>query len=116
MTFFTIVEVAVGLWLIAVCSIPLLLYYLFATEFIGERKIDGSLPVAGTMLLVAANLLSNPPFVSAAGGLSIGAGIVVFGLNILLVVHRHSPHGLDQVLLGSLTPRQPTVAEEFSEP
>lgn len=50
--FFDAIGVATGLWLTTVVATPLLLYYLFATEVIGARKVEVSERIDGAFLLV----------------------------------------------------------------
>jgi hypothetical protein len=68
--------------------------------------IDGSLILLGTILLVGSDLLYTIPAVAAGGGVLIALGVIVFVLNMLLVLRRHSQHSLDQLILGTLTPRK----------
>jgi hypothetical protein len=73
---------------------------LAATDFV--------LVSSGTTLLVATNFVDVPQWVIALAGILVALGLVVFLSNMLLVVHRHSPYTLDQIVLGSLTPRRST--------
>lgn len=52
LTFFDAAVVAAALWGATVVAAPLLLYYLFATEFIGAGKVDVSERIDGAFLLV----------------------------------------------------------------
>lgn len=69
--------------------------------------VDGSLILLGTILLVGSDLLYTIPAVAAGGGVLITLGVIVFVVNMLLVLRRHSQHSLDQLILGTLTPRKP---------
>jgi len=66
---------------------------------------DFALVLGGTGLLVAADIAVADTRLTALGGLLVLAGVVVFLANMALVVRRHSPHSVDQVLLGRVTPR-----------
>jgi hypothetical protein len=68
--------------------------------------IDGSLILLGTILLVGSDILSVVSAVAAVGGVLITLGCVLFTVNMLLVLRRHSHHTLDRVILGTLTPRE----------
>ncbi|WP_302080754.1 hypothetical protein [Salinibaculum rarum] len=71
---------------------------------------DGTLLGSGTLLLVATDWFRFSPTMQAIGGALVGLGILVFGANMLLVIHAHSPHPLSRILLGSLDPRtEPTA-------
>ncbi|WP_226043179.1 tellurite resistance/C4-dicarboxylate transporter family protein [Natrinema sp. DC36] len=50
--FFEAIEIATALWVTTVVATPLLLYYLFATAFIGARKTAVSERIDGAFLLV----------------------------------------------------------------
>ena len=52
LSLFDVVPVATALWIATVVVTPLLLYYLFATEFIGARKANVSERIDGAFLLV----------------------------------------------------------------
>jgi len=52
LSLFDVVPVATALWIATIVVTPLLLYYLFATEFIGARKADVSERIDGAFLLV----------------------------------------------------------------
>ena len=67
--------------------------------------LDFALLLGGTLLLVASEQL-GVELLTVAGGILVTLGVVVFTANMLLVIHRHSPHTLDQVVFGSLTPRR----------
>jgi hypothetical protein len=67
--------------------------------------IDAILLFTGTVLLVGTDLVYQRPAATAAGGALISLGILVFTTNMVLVLRRHSPHSLDRIVLGSLTPR-----------
>jgi hypothetical protein len=64
---------------------------------------DGTLWVAGTVLLVGSSWLPSPA--AAVGGVALTVSVLVFTTNLALVVHRHGPDPLDRVLLGALSPR-----------
>lgn len=79
--------------------------------------IDGVFVFAGTAVLVGTDVFDLPSAVAGVGGVSVGLGMLVFSANMLLVVRHHSPHALDRVVLGSLSPRSaPAHAEETSAP
>ena len=67
---------------------------------------DFVLVLGGTGLLVFSDITRVDSRLAAIGGVLVAAGIVVFLTNMLLVVRRHSPHSLDQIVLGSFPPRQ----------
>ncbi|WP_254829318.1 hypothetical protein [Haloglomus salinum] len=74
---------------------------------------DAALLVSGLGALVAAERLRLPVLVQAIGGVLVSLGVLVFGTNMLLVVHEHSPHSVGHILFGALDPRrEPTPAEE----
>jgi len=66
--------------------------------------VDATLLVWGTVLLVGSDWFDAS--VTAAAGMLLFLGVVVFTANMVLVLHRHGPHSLDRVLLGSLSPRR----------
>ncbi|EMA46308.1 hypothetical protein [Halococcus saccharolyticus] len=74
--------------------------------------IDFVAVVLGTALLVLAERLSLPAISWALGGVSTVVGFCVFVGNMLLVIHKHSPHGIWGTLfpisvLGQNTPPEP---------
>ena len=77
---------------------------------------DATLLVAGTGLIVAADLFAVPEFAGTAGGTLVALGVVVFGANMLLVLLDHSPNSLDRILLGSFSPRRGHSGEEEDAP
>jgi hypothetical protein len=81
---------------------------LAATDFV--------LVLSGTTLLVGTNLFDSSQWIVAMAGSLVTLGLVVFLINMLLVVHRHSPYTLDQIVFGSLSPRQATDDDEQSHP
>jgi hypothetical protein len=77
---------------------------------------DFALVLSGTTLLVGTDLVDVSQWVVALAGVLVALGLVIFLANMLLVVHRHSPYTLDQIVLGSLTPRQPTGNDDEQSP
>ncbi|WP_276259041.1 hypothetical protein [Haloglomus litoreum] len=76
---------------------------------------DAALLVTGLVALVAAEWLRLPATIQGIGGVLVSIGVLVFGTNMLLVIHEHSPHSVGRILLGALDPRrEPTPAEEVS--
>lgn len=75
---------------------------------------DGVLVASGTLLLVLAEWFRLSPAVSLAGGGLVSLGIVAFSANMLLVLHRHSPHSVRRILLGSLYPERESASPERS--
>ena len=73
---------------------------------------DATLLVAGTLLLVLADLSLLPSLAFGLGGALVTLGIVVFGANMLLVIRDHSPHSVGRILLGSLDPRRRESPDE----
>jgi len=71
--------------------------------------------VTGTTLLVAADLLALGARLTGLGGVLVAVGVAVLLVNLLLVVRAHSPHTLDQIVFGALTPRR-TEQETESTP
>lgn len=67
--------------------------------------VDGTLLFFGTALFVASEWMAADPVFSSVAGVLFVTGVVVFILNMLLVLRRHSPDHLDEVVLGSLSPR-----------
>ena len=68
--------------------------------------IDGTLLFVGTVLLVGSDVRETVPVVALVGGVLVSLGVIVFTVNMLLVLRRHSPHSVDRIVLGSLSPRQ----------
>ncbi|ELZ10767.1 hypothetical protein C479_08148 [Halovivax asiaticus JCM 14624] len=54
----------------------------------------------GTAALVASDFLTLPEGVATAGGITVGVGAALFVANMGLVLYRHSPDGLGQILFG----------------
>ncbi|WP_367176252.1 hypothetical protein [Haloarcula rubripromontorii] len=73
---------------------------------------DGTLLAAGTLALVATDLLGLPTVVGGLGGGLVALGVVVFASNMLLVIHKHSPHSLGRVVFGSLDPRDRSTVDD----
>ena len=100
--FFEVISVATALWLTTVVTTPLLLYYLFATEFIGARKTAVSERINGAFLLVIVcmqslavlgGLLSSelPLYAADIVLLSMsyfGAGYVLYFIVVTVVTYR----------------------------
>ncbi|WP_224338176.1 tellurite resistance/C4-dicarboxylate transporter family protein [Haloprofundus halobius] len=94
--------VATALWVTTVVATPLLLYYLFATEFIGARKADVSERIDGAFLLVIVcmqslavlgGLLADalPAYADVTVLLSMsyfGSGYVLYFIVITVVTYR----------------------------
>jgi len=79
--------------------------------------VDFALLLGGTVLIVASDLGGFGSAVAAVGGLSVVLGVGIFATNMLRVVHEHSPHSLDRVVLGSLSPRrEATPNDEATQP
>ncbi|WP_181692781.1 hypothetical protein [Natronomonas sp. LN261] len=68
--------------------------------------VDGTLLFAGTVLLVVSEWVAFGPVAVGIGGALFTLGVVVFTANMLLVLRRHSPDTLDEVVFGSLSPRR----------
>jgi len=77
--------------------------------------IDGVCLAGGSALIVGAALfaVAGPPVL--LGGVLVGVGVVVFVINILLVILRHSPHPIDRIVLGSISPRRTDGLDEAAE-
>lgn len=74
---------------------------------------DFLLVLGGTILIVVSNVGGLDSIVTGIGGVLVGLGAVVFATNMVLVLHKHSPQSLDQILLGSISPRRdPSESEE----
>ncbi|SDJ68908.1 hypothetical protein SAMN05216226_107129 [Halovenus aranensis] len=67
---------------------------------------DFALTLSGTALLAGTSLVGGPQWLVGLGGVLLILGLCAVLANLLLVVRRHSPHTLDQIVLGSLTPRR----------
>lgn len=78
--FFEAIGIATILWLTAVLVTPLLLYYLFVTEFIGAQKSAVSERVDGAFLLVIVCMQS----LAVLGGL-LSAELPAYGSDIVLL-------------------------------
>lgn len=66
--------------------------------------VDGSLLLAGTVALVASEILVEHTAVAIAGGLLLTLGVCAFVTNMLLVLYRHSAHSFRRILFGKLLP------------
>jgi hypothetical protein len=77
--------------------------------------LDFGFLVAGTAALVLSDALVSDTRLAMAGGVLVTLGILVFLMNMLLVVHRHSPQSFDVVLVGSLSPRHDTSVDKSDE-
>ncbi|WP_137285741.1 hypothetical protein [Halorussus salinisoli] len=71
---------------------------LAATDFV--------LLLVGTAVIVVSDVGGFGSALTTVGGISVGLGVVVFTTNVLLVIREHSPHSLDRVVLGSMSPRR----------
>ena len=78
--------------------------------------VDGSLLAVGTALLVGWNLLWGWSPLAMAGGLLVVVGVLAFTANVLLVIHRHSPHSIARIVFGGLVPGEPIGPAEHSVP
>jgi hypothetical protein len=76
--------------------------------------LDFLLMLAGTVAVVVWESGLGPQVVGTTGGVLIVCGVLLFVTNIGLVVHRHSPHSLSNLLVGMADTRQPEPPE--SEP
>lgn len=102
LSFFNAVEVATVLWLTTVIATPILLYYLFATEFIGTQKAAVSERIDGAFLLVIVCMQSlamlGAPLSDALTGYAsgiillsmsyFGSGYVLYFIVITIVTYR----------------------------
>jgi hypothetical protein len=77
--------------------------------------VDGSCLVAGSALLVGSNLFGVAGPAAFLGALLVSAGVAVFVGNILLVIVRHSPHPIDRIVLGSISPRRTGGLDEAAD-
>jgi hypothetical protein len=68
--------------------------------------LDFWLLLGGTSLLAVSDLADLKSGITGIAGGLISVGIVVFLVNMALVVRRHSPHSLDRIVFGSMTPRR----------
>ena len=68
--------------------------------------IDGTFLFSGTVLLVVSGRFGLGAAVAAVAGSLVILGILTFTGNMLLVLRRHSPHTLDRIVLGALSPRR----------
>ncbi|GAB7011667.1 hypothetical protein [Halorubrum trueperi] len=66
--------------------------------------LDGVLLGGGSALIVGSNLLDVAGTPTLLGGLLVSVGVVAFVSNMVLVLVRHSPHSLDQIVFGSFSP------------
>jgi tellurite resistance protein TehA-like permease len=103
-SFFDAAVPAAALWLAMVVATPLLLYFLFFTEFVGDRKtavserIDGafllvvvcmqSLAVLGALLSNAGPLANHVDAVVLLSASYFGAGVVLYVVVVTVVTYR----------------------------
>ncbi|MFC7058439.1 hypothetical protein [Halovenus salina] len=66
---------------------------------------DFALITAGAALLAGTTLVDGPQLLVGLAGMLVALGLGAFLVNMLLVVRRHSPQTLDEIIFGSLTPR-----------
>jgi hypothetical protein len=83
--------------------------------------VDLTLLLGGTVLLVAGDWFGLPDVFFGVAGALVTLGASVFVVNLLLVVHRHSPVPIHRVLIGSVGPSAGSTAtgtdgEEESTP
>jgi hypothetical protein len=71
---------------------------------------DATALIAGTVILVVSELGELSTIVQGIGGSLVSFGLVVFGLNMVLVIRNHSPHPLGRILCGSLYPHNEQTA------
>ncbi|TKX55924.1 hypothetical protein EXE42_01725 [Halorubrum sp. SP3] len=85
---------------------------------------DGTLLFAGTALVVAADLLAGASGTTLGGGARgpalagmslVTLGVVVFAVNALSVIRRHSPGTLVRVALGRFAPRGAVAGADASD-
>ena len=81
---------------------------LAATDFV--------LVSTGTALLIGTNHVTVSQWLVGLAGTLVAVGLLVFLANMLLIVHRHSQYTLDQIILGSLTPRGTSNDDDQSSP
>jgi hypothetical protein len=74
--------------------------------------LDFWLLLSGMVMLSISDLADLDPRITGIAGGLISVGIVVFLVNMVLVVHRHSPHSLDRIVFGSMTPRREQTDDE----
>ncbi|MFD1571041.1 cbb3-type cytochrome c oxidase subunit I [Halorubrum laminariae] len=67
---------------------------------------DGILLGAGSALIVGSNLFEVAGTPALLGGALVSLGVVAFVSNMAFVVVRHSPHSIDQIVLGAFSPRR----------
>jgi len=72
--------------------------------------LDGALLSGGTAVLVLSSLQGLSAAVVGVGGALVFGGAAVFCANVVLVLRRHSPHGLDYLLLGAAATLPAVVA------
>jgi len=77
--------------------------------------IDGTLLGSGTALIVGSNLFKISGTPALIGGLLVAIGVVAFVSNMLLVLVCHSPYPIDQIVLGSFSPRQTRGLDEITK-
>ncbi|MEF8842204.1 MAG: hypothetical protein V5A62_11350 [Haloarculaceae archaeon] len=77
--------------------------------------VDFVLLAGGTTTLVAADLLSLPSIAPALGGIFVLAGALLFLINIVWVVRKHSPHSLAGVLFDTFQAEQDSSSDESIE-
>jgi hypothetical protein len=77
--------------------------------------VDGMLLGGGSALIVGANLLEVTGAPALLGGLLVGVGVMAFVFTMILVLVRHSPHSVAQIVLGSFSPRRAGVPDEAAE-
>jgi hypothetical protein len=78
--------------------------------------LDFWLLLGGTSLLAVSDLADLASEITGIAGGLISVGILVFLVNMALVVRRHSPHSLDRIVFGSMTPRRDSDDPTPSEP
>jgi hypothetical protein len=66
---------------------------------------DASLLVGGTLLIVLSDWFQLSSIILGIGGGLVTLGSIVFTTNMLQVIHKHSPHSMGQILLGSIASR-----------
>ena len=73
--------------------------------------IDFVAVMLGTAVLVLAERFGLPAIAWALGGIGAVVGFSVFFGNMLLVIHKHSPHGIRRIIFPISTPGQNTPPE-----